>query len=50
MVYSGEQLIVEYDLSTGALTKEYVYGGKGLIATVSQVQARDNPGWNEVPP
>ncbi|HKO42112.1 MAG TPA: hypothetical protein VJU84_02390, partial [Pyrinomonadaceae bacterium] len=34
MVYSAGQLIAEYDLSNGALLKEYVYGGKGLIATV----------------
>ena len=34
MVYSGGQLIAEYDLTSGALTKEYVYGGKGLIATI----------------
>jgi len=34
MLYSGGQLIAEYDLSTGALKKEYVYGAKGLIATV----------------
>jgi RHS repeat-associated protein len=33
MVYSG-QLIAEYDLSTGSLKKEYVYGAKGLIATI----------------
>ncbi|HKO42108.1 MAG TPA: RHS repeat-associated core domain-containing protein [Pyrinomonadaceae bacterium] len=34
MVYSVGQLIAEYDPSSGALQKEYVYGGKGLIATV----------------
>jgi RHS repeat-associated protein len=34
MVYSGGQLIAEYALSSGALTKEYVYGAKGLIATI----------------
>jgi len=34
MVYSGGQLIAEYDLSNGALKKEYVYGAKGLIATI----------------
>ena len=34
MVYSGGQLIAEYDLSTGSLKKEYVYGAKGLIATI----------------
>jgi hypothetical protein len=34
MVYSGSQLIAEYDLSNGALNKEYVYGVKGLIATI----------------
>jgi RHS repeat-associated protein len=34
MVYSGGQLIAEYDLTTGSLKKEYVYGGKGLLATV----------------
>ena len=34
MVYSGGQLLAEYDLSTGALKKEYVYGAKGLIATI----------------
>jgi RHS repeat-associated protein len=34
MVYSGGQLIAEYDISNGALKKEYVYGAKGLIATV----------------
>lgn len=34
MIYSGGQLIAEYDLSNGALKKEYVYGAKGLIATI----------------
>ena len=34
MVYSGGQLIAEYDLSSGALQKEYVYGAKGVIATI----------------
>jgi RHS repeat-associated protein len=34
MVYSGGQLIAEYDLSTGSLKKEYVYSAKGLIATI----------------
>ncbi|MDX6501039.1 MAG: hypothetical protein QOG23_4299 [Blastocatellia bacterium] len=34
LVYSGGQLLAEYDLSTGALKKEYVYGAKGLIATI----------------
>ncbi|HET6979059.1 MAG TPA: RHS repeat-associated core domain-containing protein [Pyrinomonadaceae bacterium] len=34
MVYSGGQLIAEYDLNTGSLKKEYVYGPKGLLATV----------------
>lgn len=34
MVYSGGQLIAEYDLSTNALKKEYVYGARGLVATV----------------
>jgi RHS repeat-associated protein len=34
MVYSGGQLIAEYDLTNGALKKEYVYGAKGLIATI----------------
>ncbi len=34
MVYSGGQLIAEYDLSNGSLKKEYVYGGKGLVATI----------------
>ncbi|HXM51037.1 MAG TPA: RHS repeat-associated core domain-containing protein [Pyrinomonadaceae bacterium] len=34
MVYSGGQLIAEYDISTGSLKKEYVYGAKGLIATI----------------
>ncbi len=34
MVYSGSQLIAEYDLSNGSLKKEYVYGAKGLIATI----------------
>lgn len=34
MVYSGGQLIAEYDLSNGSLKKEYVYGAKGLIATI----------------
>lgn len=34
MVYSGSQLIAEYNLTTGALTKEYIYGVKGLIASV----------------
>jgi RHS repeat-associated protein len=34
MVYSGGQLVAEYDLTTGSLKKEYVYGGKGLLATV----------------
>jgi RHS repeat-associated protein len=33
MVYSGGQLIAEYDLTTGSLKKEYVYGTKGLLAT-----------------
>lgn len=34
MVYSGGQLLAEYDLSNGSLKKEYVYGAKGLIATI----------------
>ncbi|HYR76178.1 MAG TPA: RHS repeat-associated core domain-containing protein [Pyrinomonadaceae bacterium] len=34
MVYSGGQLLAEYDISTGSLKKEYVYGAKGLIATI----------------
>jgi RHS repeat-associated protein len=34
MVYSGGQLIAEYDLSNGALKKEYVYGANGLVATI----------------
>src|SRR6267142_3466215 len=34
MVYSGGQLIAEYDISSGSLKKEYVYGAKGLIATI----------------
>lgn len=34
MVYSGGQLIAEYDLTNGALKKEYVYGATGLIATI----------------
>src|SRR5882672_9533566 len=34
MVYSGGQLIAEYDISNGSLKKEYIYGAKGLIATV----------------
>jgi RHS repeat-associated protein len=34
MVYSGGQLIAEYDLATGTLKKEYIYGAKGLLATV----------------
>jgi RHS repeat-associated protein len=34
MVYSGGQLIAEYDLSTGSLKKEYVYGAGGLLATI----------------
>ena len=34
MVYSGSQLIGEYDLTTGSLTKEYIYGAKGLLATI----------------
>jgi RHS repeat-associated protein len=33
MVYSGGLLIAEYDLSN-TLKKEYVYGAKGLIATI----------------
>lgn len=34
MVYSGGQLIAEYDLVTGSLKKEYIYGAKGLVATI----------------
>jgi RHS repeat-associated protein len=34
MVYSGGQLLAEYDISTGSLKKEYVYGAKDLIATI----------------
>jgi RHS repeat-associated protein len=34
MVYSGGQLIAEYDLTNGSLKKEYVYGAKGLIAAI----------------
>jgi len=34
MVYSGGQLIAEYDLSTGSLKREYVYAAKGLVATI----------------
>ena len=34
MVYSGAQLIAEYDLATGSLKTEYIYGAKGLLATV----------------
>ena len=34
MVYSGGQLLAEYDLTIGSLKKEYIYGPKGLIATV----------------
>ncbi len=34
MVYCSGQLIAEYDLSTNALKKEYVYGAKGLVATI----------------
>jgi RHS repeat-associated protein len=34
MVYSGGQLVAEYDLTTGSLKKEYIYGSKGLLATV----------------
>ena len=34
MVYSGGQLVAEYDLTNGSLKKEYVYGAKGLIATI----------------
>jgi RHS repeat-associated protein len=34
MVYSGGQLLAEYDISSGSLKKEYVYGAKGLIATI----------------
>jgi RHS repeat-associated protein len=34
LVYSGGQLIPEYDLSKGSLKKEYIYGAKGLIATI----------------
>ncbi len=34
MVYSGGQLIAEYDLTNGSLKKEYVYGAKGLLATI----------------
>jgi RHS repeat-associated protein len=34
MVYSGGQLIAEYDLTNSSLKKEYVYGAEGLIATI----------------
>ena len=34
MIYSGGQLIAEYDLATGSLKKEYIYGAKDLLATV----------------
>jgi len=34
MVYSGAQLVAEYDLTTGSLKKEYAYGAKGLVATI----------------
>jgi RHS repeat-associated protein len=34
MVYSNGQLIAEYDLSNGSLKKEYIYGAKGLVATI----------------
>ena len=34
MVYSGGLLIAEYDLTNGSLKKEYVYGAKGLLATI----------------
>jgi RHS repeat-associated protein len=37
MVYSGGQLVAEYDLTNGSLKKEYIYGAKGLIATVEPV-------------
>lgn len=37
MVYSGGELIAEYDLTNGSLKKEYIYGAKGLIATVEPV-------------
>ena len=34
MIYSRSQLIAEYDLTNGSLKKEYIYGAKGLIATI----------------
>jgi RHS repeat-associated protein len=34
MVYSGGRLLAEYDLTNGALKKEYIYGATGLIATI----------------
>ena len=34
MVYSGGHLVAEYDLTTGALKKEYIYGAKGLVALI----------------
>lgn len=33
MVYSGGNLIAEYDLTNGVLKKEYIYGVMGLVAT-----------------
>jgi RHS repeat-associated protein len=34
MIYRAGQLVAEYDLTTGSLTKEYIYGAKGLVATI----------------
>jgi RHS repeat-associated protein len=38
----GGQLLAEYSGSTGALTKEYVYGGAGLVATIEPTAVNSN--------
>ncbi|HEX7771477.1 MAG TPA: RHS repeat-associated core domain-containing protein, partial [Pyrinomonadaceae bacterium] len=38
----GGQLLAEYSGSTGVLTKEYVYGGAGLVATIEPTAVNSN--------
>lgn len=38
----GGQLIAEYSGSTGALTKEYIYGPTGLVATIEPAALNSN--------
>lgn len=38
----GGELLAEYSGSTGVLTKEYVYGGAGLVATIEPTAINSN--------